>query len=131
MRILAAVPLLAFALTLNAADLAGTYKGSWTGGAGANGDFRVVLTPGESDAWKADVTFTFNGDEVKTKIVSVKAEGSKIEIVYDFDLGGNAIRSTVTGTVKGASLEGTYVSKAVADGSPVDEGTFKAARVES
>lgn len=115
---------LAAMLCLVAADLAGTYKGSWSGG--ANGDFRITLEPAGSGEWKADIVFTMGIDEVKTKVKSVKVDGSKLDVVYDFDLQGNALESTVTGQLTGKTLEGTYKTKAVADGSPVDEGTWKA-----
>ena len=106
-----------------AADVAGTYKGSWCGA--ANGDFRLKLEHTPGGEWKADVVFTMGTDEVKTKIKSVKVDGSKVDIVYDFDLQGNALVSTVTGEVTGKKMASTYKTKTVADGSPVDEGTWK------
>lgn len=115
---------LAATVCLLAADMAGSYKGSWSGG--ANGDFRITLTPADNGEYKADIVFTMGTDEVKTKVKSVKVEGSKLDVVYDFDLQGNALESTVTGQLTGKTLEGTYKTKAVGDGSPVDEGTWKA-----
>jgi hypothetical protein len=53
-------------------------------------------------------------------------DGSKIEIVYDFDLGDVKLQSTATGELKGKVLEGSYKTKSLADGSAVDEGTWKA-----
>lgn len=115
---------LAAMLCLLAADLAGTYKGSWSGA--ASGDFRITLEPGANGEWKAEIVFTLGNDEVKTQIKSLKVDGSKLDVVYDFDLQGNALESTVTGQLNGKTLEGTYKTKSVADGSPVDEGTWKA-----
>lgn len=111
-------------LCLAAADIAGTYKGSWSGG--ASGDFRIKLEPADNGQWNAEIVFTMGTDEVKTKVKSVKVDGSKLDVVYDFDLQGNALESTVTGELTGKTLEGTYKTKAVGDGSPVDEGTWKA-----
>ena len=111
-----------------AADVAGTYKGSWSGG--ANGDFRLKLEQTPGGEWKADIVFTMGTDEVKTKIKSVKVDGSKVDIVYDFDLQGNALESTVAGELTGKTMEGTYKTKTVADGSPVDEGTWKVSAQE-
>ena len=53
-----------------------------------------------------------------------------MKIVYTFDLQGNVLESTVNGEIKGRTLEGTYSTKAVADGSAVDEGTWKATASE-
>ena len=85
-----------------------------------------VRSPAENGQWKADVVFTMGSDEVKTKVKSVKVDGSKIDIIYDFDLQGTALESTISGQLTGKVLEGTYKTKTVAEGSPVDEGTWKA-----
>ncbi len=108
-----------------AADLSGTYKGTWTGGQ-ADGDFTLSLRAGDDGATKADVSFTIAGQPVQCNVTSVKVDGSKIVVVYDFDLGDAKLQSTVSGTVNGKTIEGSYTTKSVADGSPVDEGTWKA-----
>ena len=119
--------LLATVLCVAAAGVAGTYKGSWSGA--ASGDFRLKLEQTDGE-WKADIVFTMGTDEVKTKIKSVKVDGDKVDIVYDFDLQGNALESTVAGQLTGKTMEGTYKTKTVADGSPVDEGTWKVSAQE-
>jgi len=111
---------------LFAAGLAGTYKGTYSGSAGASGDFVVSLTQADSGDWKSEVTFTLGGADVKTKITSLSVDGSKVKIVYEFDLQGTALESTVSGELTGATLSGDYHTKVVADGSAVDEGTWKA-----
>ena len=121
------VALLLTGLALFAADLAGTYKGTWSGSSGASGDFRISLAPADNGEWKSDVVFSLGGADVKTTVTSVKVEGSKLRVVYQFDLQETKLESTVTGQLTGNSLEGTYTTKAVADGSAVDEGTWKAA----
>lgn len=109
---------------LAGADLAGDYKGTWSGA--ASGDFHIVLShPG--DEWKAAVSFTMGGDEVHTKIISVKVDGNKLNLVYQYDLQGNQLQSAITGELKDKKLEGTYKATSVADGSAVDEGTWTAA----
>ncbi|HWY48018.1 MAG TPA: hypothetical protein VNX70_11585 [Bryobacteraceae bacterium] len=110
---------------LLAADLGGTYKGSYSGSAGASGDFVISLTKADGGEWKSEVTFTLAGADVKTKITSLAIDGSKVKIVYEFDLQGTALESTVTGELNGATLAGDYHTKVVADGSAVDEGTWK------
>jgi len=112
-------------IALLAAGLAGTYSGTWSGSSGASGDFHISLTPGENGAWKSDVTFTFGGADVNTKVTSVKVDGTKVIIVYQFDLQETRLESTATGQLNGNQLDGTYSTKVVADGSAVDEGTWK------
>jgi len=112
------------ALWAGAADLNGTYKGTWSGGQ-ASGDISMTLTTAGGET-KAVVSFAFGGQDVKCNVTSVKVDGGKIEIVYTFDLGDVKMESTATGELKGTSLEGTYKTKSLADGSAVDEGTWKA-----
>ena len=117
---------LAAAAILLADGLAGTYKGSYSGSAGASGDILVKLNQAD-DGWKSEVSFTLNGADVKTKVTSVKVDGSKVKIVYEFDLDGNGLESTLTGELNGSTLAGDYHTRALADGSAVDEGTWKGA----
>ena len=125
MRILTALLLTGW-MALSAADLAGTYKGTWSGSSGASGDFRISLAPADNGEWKSEVIFSFGGTDVKTTVTAVKVDGSKLTVVYLFDLQDTKLESTVNGQLTGNSLEGTYTTKAVADGSAVDEGTWKA-----
>jgi hypothetical protein len=73
------------------------------------------------------VTFSYAGEEVKTNVTLCKIDGPKIEAQYDFDLSGNRLQSTIHGERKGTALEGKYQTAALADGSRVDEGDWKAA----
>lgn len=118
----------AFAVcALAAADLSGTYKGIWAGGM-ADGDITITVTPGQDGPPKAEVSFTVQGQNVKCNVTSFKVDGSKVELVYDFDLGDTQLESTATGELKGDSLSGTYKTKSLGDGSAVDEGTWKASK---
>ena len=110
-------------MLLAAADLAGDYKGTWSGA--ASGDFHIVLTHAGDD-WKAEVSFSMGGDEVHTKIVSVKVDGNKLNLVYQYDLQGTQLQSAIVGELKDKKFEGTYKATTVADGSDVDEGTWSA-----
>lgn len=113
-------------IALLGAGLAGTYSGTWSGSSGASGDFHISLTAAENGEWKSEVMFTFGGTDVKTKVTSVKVDGTKLTVAYQFDLQETRLESTVTGQLNGRNLEGTYSTKVVADGSAVDEGTWKA-----
>jgi hypothetical protein len=119
----------AAAVALWAAGLAGTYKGSYSGSAGASGAFTISLNQSVAGEWKAEVTFNL-GEDIKAKITSVQVDGCKVKVVYEFDFQGTALESTSTGELKGDTFEGTYQTKSVADGSAVDEGTWKATRAE-
>ncbi len=121
-----AILLLLAICSLLAAGLAGTYKGSYNGSAGASGDFVVALTKAENGDWKSEVSFSLGGETVKTKVTALEVNGAKVKIVYTFDLQGTVLESTVNGELKESTLEGTYHTKAAADGSAVDDGTWKA-----
>ena len=123
MRITIAAALCAMT-SLAAADLSGTYKGTWSGA--SSGDFVISLKPDDNGAWKSDVTFTIEGQEVKCHVTSVKVDESKVEVVYDFAFGDTKLQSTVNGQLNGKTLEGTYKTKTLDDGSAVDEGTWNA-----
>lgn len=112
-----------------AASPAGKYAGTWTG-AGGQGDFKIALAPGAAQGeWTADVSFTLGGQEVKCKTAYIKVDGSKIEVAYDFSLGDQKARSTVTGQIKGDDISGDYTTKGE-DESSVDAGTWKATLVK-
>ena len=107
-------------------NLAGTYKGSYSGSSGASGDFVISLSQADNGEWNSEVTFTLGGQDVKTKITSLKVDGSRLTVAYQFDLQGTALESTVNGELNGSTLAGDYHTKVVADGSAVDDGTWKA-----
>ena len=117
---------LAAAAMLLAADLAGTYKGSYSGSAGAGGAFQITLRQSGSD-WKADVSFDLGG-EVQAKVTSVQVDGPKLKTVYQFDFQGATLESTATGELKGDKLDGTYQTRSIPDGTAVDQGTWNATR---
>ena len=108
-------------------DLAGVFVGAWMGASGAAGDFRMVfkLSGGRIEP---DVMFTMGATEVKTKVTHIAVDGLKLEMKYEFDLGGVRLESTIRGTLNGNTMEGRYSTKNVADGSPADEGEWKAKR---
>ncbi len=117
---------LALTLSAAAADLAGTYKGTWSGGQ-ASGEITLTFRSADGGGTPtANVSFAMGGEEVKCTVTSVKVDGSKVEVVYQFDLGDTKLQSTASGELKGNTLEGTYKTKSLADGSAVDEGTWKA-----
>jgi hypothetical protein len=116
--------LLFTSLALAAAGPAGKYSGTWAG-ATSDGGIKIELLKPSSGNWDANVSFTMGGQEVKCKTASVKVDGSKLELVYDFNLGADIqLRSTVTGTIDGEKMEGAYTTRS-GDGNTVDQGTWK------
>jgi hypothetical protein len=113
--------LLAFAF----ASPAGKYSGTWVG-LQSDGSIKIVLAPAVANKgeWTADVSFTLGEQEVKCKTVSIKVDGDKLDLAYEFNVGGLQATSTVAGKFDGAKLEGTYTTKS-AEGAAVDQGTFK------
>jgi hypothetical protein len=105
------------------ASPAGTYAGKWIG-LNAEGDFKIALLQAEKGEWKAEVSFTYGDADIKCKMVSVKVEEDKVELVYDFEIANLHARSTVTGEIQGNKMSGKYHTQA-ADGSDVDQGTWQ------
>ena len=104
----------------------GSFTGDWSGASGAGGSFKLSVAR-ENGKPKCTVSFSYAGEDVKTNVTLCKTDGPKIEAQYDFDLSGNRLQSTIHGERKGSGLEGQYETKALADGSPVDQGDWKAA----
>ncbi len=114
--------LVAFAFT----NPAGKYTGTWVG-MQSEGTIKIALAPAAAKGeWTADVSFTLGDQEVKCKTVSISVDGDKLDLAYEFNIGGLQATSTVAGKFDGAKLEGTYTTKS-SEGAAVDQGTFKTA----
>jgi hypothetical protein len=112
--------LIAMAVCLAAAGT--IWSGKWTSSRNDNGgSIRISLIA------QPEVVFTLNDREVKTKVASHKQDEASFSIEYDFELDGYSLRSSLSGTIKGDTAEGTYKTKSLSDGAGVDEGTFQAA----
>lgn len=119
--------MLALAAALSGQDtIDGKFTGEWSGNSGASGKFQLSVARAGGKP-KCTVSFTFDGDEVPTNVTQCKIDALKIEAQYDFDLSGNRLQSTIRGERKGSALTGTYQTKTLAGGAPVDEGDWKAA----
>ena len=112
-------------------DIAGSYAGDWTSSSsGVSGRFHLTLASSADGKWQCEVTFSLDGEDVKTTVKSLKVEGAKLEVAYEFNIQGYDLRSTINGELRDKKLEGKYRTQAVADGSPVDEGEWKAKPAE-
>ncbi len=126
MRSILALAFLFSTLCLAGDDIAaGTYSGKWEGNSGASGDFRITVT-GAAGAFKAEVMFTAGGEEVKPKVTSLDITGSKIKLVYAYEIQGNQLESSVEGERKGNALEGKYKARLLPDAGVIDEGAWHA-----
>ena len=112
------------AATLAAALVPGVYKGRFQGDTGG-GDIRLELR-GEGEAMKAEVSFTYEGREIKCNVVKMKTEGDTVDITYQFELYGLSMESVVQGELKGKEFQGTYQTKSMATGERVDGGRWQA-----
>ena len=125
------VPLLLLVLIAQAADrdLAGRYAGEWkSNNSGASGSLRMSLELSAGGTWKCEVTFTLEGEEVRTIMRSAKLEQSKLDVSYDFTVQGMSLRSHITGTWNGKAFDGHYQTTAVESGAAIDDATWNAAR---
>ena len=126
MRLLLAF-LLAAAITSAADPIApGKYTGKWQGESGASGDFTLTLASPGAGQWKAEVSFKMGDQEVPCNVTAVLVDGSKLHVVYTFDLLGTKLESTIDGDRTGAKVSGKYRTRSVADNAPVDQGTWDA-----
>lgn len=115
-------------LALLSADVSGKFTGSWTSrSSGNSGALYMTFTPGADGAWTAESSFTIQGQEVKTKPVSVKISGDQVNVVFAYDIAEAKLHSIMTATLTGDAMKGKYVSQDAA-GTTVDEGTWEATR---
>ena len=91
-------------------SLAGEYTGTWKGLNEATGALRLKFRPDGTAAWVAEAWFTFEGTEVTTKLKSVEVMGTKLEMVFAWEVQGTAAQSKLSGEWTGDVLEGKYES---------------------
>jgi hypothetical protein len=95
--------------------------GKWS--SSQNGRGRAIRIKVESEA---DVVFTSNDSEIRTKIASQKVEESSFISDDGFDLSSYRLRSSLSDVISSDSAQGTYRTKLLVGGEPVDPGTFSA-----
>jgi hypothetical protein len=101
------VPPAAVGKTATSPALAGEYTGNWKGRDETTGAFRLKLRQ-DGAAWVAEAWFTFEGNEIATKMKSVEIDGSKVEMVFAWEVQGTAAQSKLSGEWTGEALEGKY-----------------------
>ncbi|MCC7153577.1 MAG: hypothetical protein IT161_03320 [Bryobacterales bacterium] len=107
---------------------AGKYEGDWTSAGGSqSGALRVTLAE-DDGKWKAEASFSYDGDEVPCKVTRIEMDGARMLLAYQFDLGGYSLVSTLTGQAGGDTLSGKYETVTAEGAQPVDSGTFRTTR---
>jgi hypothetical protein len=124
MRSLASAVLL---LISTAAVLTGRFEGTWASAGSQGGDIHFNFTE-QAGEWRADVGFTYEGEEIACKVVRLVVTGPKFTVAYAFDLGGYRLVSTAEGELSGDAISGKYETKTAEGDQPIDSGTWKAAR---
>ncbi|MDQ6678019.1 MAG: hypothetical protein M3Z09_12045 [Acidobacteriota bacterium] len=104
------------------AGTAGNYTGTWTSDASGSGG-KLMLTFSGTDLTQA--SFSYQGQDVKTKPVSLKIIGNQVDVIFEYDLNGSVLRSRMTGTLTGKTIKGKYQSANPDGSSPVDEGAWE------
>jgi hypothetical protein len=118
-----------FTLSLFGADLSGTYKGTCSGNT-SGGEFTLIIDSSGAKP-SGQVSFMVDGQLVHSKVNSLKIDGSKLEIIYNFEIDGSNLQAVMNGSIDRSKLVGNYKTKQLPGGSPVDEGTCKAERVSA
>ena len=111
-------------------DLAGRYAGEWKSSSSGNGGaFRMTLEPAADGSWKCEASFFLDGAEIKTTTHQIKLQDSKLDVSYDFEIQGAALRSHMTAEWSGGVFTGRYETALIA-GDSVDAGTWTATRTK-
>jgi len=97
-----------------AVALAGQYKGAWKSADAATGDLRLAFRTNGDATWTAEASFTYEGTPFPTRMKTVRVEGAKIELLFEWDVDGNPAQSKVSGELEGDTLRGTYVTSGAA-----------------
>ena len=105
-------------------SVAGQYKGEWKSSAEANGELNIKLKQ-EGATWSAEAMFTFERADVPTKMKSVEIDGTKVVLVFDWEIQGTPGQSRIMGELSGDTLQGTFETKSPEGPS---KGTWKVKR---
>ena len=103
-----------------AAALPGKYAGQWKGQEESSGALKLSFKQDAAGAWTAEAAFTFDGTEIPAKTKSIKVEGTKVQLVFEWNVQGTTGQSRLTGELTGDTLEGKYdsnVAEAASSGS--------------
>lgn len=109
-----------------ARGLVGQYKGAWKSADDTTGDLRFGFSQNGEGKWVVEASFTFDGNTIPTRMKTVRVDGAKFELLFEWDVDGNTAHSKVTGELKGDKLQGDYVTGGAAG---ENRGTWTVTRV--
>ncbi|MBI5689853.1 MAG: hypothetical protein HZC55_07110 [Verrucomicrobia bacterium] len=104
---------------------AGEYAGTWKATNESGGALRLKLKNESSTGWSGEASFTFDGANIPAKVTSIKVDGAKLELVFEWEIQGTPGKSRLSGEWKEGRLKGKY------DSTPAEaagEGTWELAR---
>lgn len=107
-------------------NFAGDYAGEWHGQDESTGALRIKLMPAQNSSWTGSVVFTFEAVDVTTKVNSVHVDGSKVEVVFTYEIDGTVASTKLVGEMEGNQLGGSYDSNT---GGGDSAGTWKVMRL--
>lgn len=104
---------------------AGDYTGTWKATNESGGALRLKLKNEAASGWAGEASFTFDGTNIPAKVTSIKVDGSKLELVFEWEIQGTPGKSRLFGEWQEGRLKGKY------DSTPAEaagEGTWEVAR---
>ena len=96
------------------ASLAGHYLGKWKGTGESTGDLIIKLKKEGAAPWAVESSFTFEGTDIPAKPKSVEVDGTKVKMIFDWEIQGSAGQSTLVGELSGDTLKGTFETSGAA-----------------
>src|SRR5206468_3152154 len=112
-------------------DLAGKYAGEWkSGGSGYGGGINFSIEPAAGGAWKSQLTFGLESSNVTTIMREVTLQDGNVQLIYDFEAQGTALRSNVKGKWDGSAFKGDYRTTLSNGSDEVDSGTWSASKAK-
>ncbi len=109
-------------LSFLTAQVPGAYTGTWSSAANGGGGKLMLTFDAEA---LSSASFSLQGQDVKTKPISIKKDGDSVEFVFEYTLDGNVLRSKMQGTASPLGVKGKYKSTTADGTTPVDEGTWE------
>jgi hypothetical protein len=103
----------------------GRFMGKWKSSSDTTGDLRLTLKQDAAAAWSAEASFSYQDKDVSTTMKTVQIDGTKVQLVFDWQIDGTAGQSKIIGELTGDTLKGTYQTSGAAGNS---SGTWSVSR---
>ena len=111
-----------------AAGPAGSFEGEYSSNSsGTVGKLRIQLKE-EAGNWSGEVAVNYNGVDLPCKVLKVEVKDNQLTFAFSTEAEGAALQVVLSGTLTGDNWAGTFQATALSNGSPMDSGSWKAAR---